>query len=452
MSNKKSKSRLAGALVSLSIAVTAMTNVGCTSLLAPMKGVPASHLPPEIRGASRNNLVPLPLSALRQRPPQNYLLDSGDILGIYIEGIMPPKAGENQIESAPPVHFPEAGSDLPPSVGYPIPVREDGTLALPLISPINVKGKSLAEAEELIKRAYVIEKQILKEGRDRILVSLMRERTYRVIVVREDRSNDPAIAGGDNLRGPAANVVTGTERSGSGYTLDLPAYKNDLMHALAQTGGLPGLNAKNEVKILKARYMDGGQYGGLIDSLQMPMGDCNSCCNELEQFDPTAVRIPLRLPPGVMPAFRPEDIILEDGDIVVIEARDTEVFYTGGLLPGGQFPIPRDYDLDVFGAMAIAGQGIGGMSRGVAGGGPASAILGGGFGGAPPTQLYVIRKTCCGDEVNIAVDVARALNDPSERLLIQPGDTLILRYKPKEEVLNFSLVAFFTVGIRELLR
>ena len=27
-----------------------------------------------------------------------------------------------------------------------------------------------------------------------------------------------------------------------------------------------------------------------------------------------------------------EDVILEDGDIVFIESRDTEVFYTGGLL------------------------------------------------------------------------------------------------------------------------
>ena len=45
------------------------------------------------------------------------------------------------------------------------------------------------------------------------------------------------------------------------------------------------------------------------------------------------VRIPLRLPPDEPPPFRPEDVVLQTGDIVFIEARDTEVFYTGGLLP-----------------------------------------------------------------------------------------------------------------------
>ena len=33
--------------------------------------------------------------------------------------------------------------------------------------------------------------------------------------------------------------------------------------------------------------------------------------------------------------IKKEDIILHDGDIVFIESRDTEVFFTGGLLGGG---------------------------------------------------------------------------------------------------------------------
>ncbi|QDV67446.1 hypothetical protein Poly24_11460 [Rosistilla carotiformis] len=146
--------------------------------------------------------------------------------------------------------------------------------------------------------------------------------------------------------------------------------------------------------------------------------------------------------------LQPSDIILEEGDIVVVEARDTEFFYTGGLLHGGQFPIPRDYDLDGVGAMAIAGQGLGAAGQSPGGGG----MLGGGFAGASPTQLYVIRTTPCGDQFNIAVDLNKALNDNSERLMVQPGDTLILRYKPCEELVNFSLVTFFTYGITELFR
>ena len=47
-------------------------------------------------------------------------------------------------------------------------------------------------------------------------------------------------------------------------------------------------------------------------------------------------------------------ILLHDGDIVFIESRETEVFYTGGLLGGNQFALPRDYDIDVVRAICAA--------------------------------------------------------------------------------------------------
>jgi len=161
----------------------------------------------------------------------------------------------------------------------------------------------------------------------------------------------------------------------------------------------------------------------------------------------------MRLPPGVIPSFRPEDIILEDGDIVYIESREAEVFYTGGLLPGGEFKIPRDYDLDVVAAMALTGGGISSPQQGGGGGG------GGGMGGmgrlcggVPPGMLYVLRKTPCNGQITIEIDLAKANVDPRERILVQPGDILILRFKPSEEILNFGLGTFFTFGIQYALR
>ena len=53
-------------------------------------------------------------------------------------------------------------------------------------------------------------------------------------------------------------------------------------------------------------------------------------------------------------------------------------------------------------------------------------------------------------QIAIEVDLTEAINNPRERLLVKAGDTLILRHKPREELLNFSLGAFFTFGIREL--
>ena len=159
----------------------------------------------------------------------------------------------------------------------------------------------------------------------------------------------------------------------------------------------------------------------------------------------------MRLPPGVIPSFRPDDIILEDGDIVYIESREAEVFYTGGLLPGGEFKIPRDYDLDVVAAMALTGGGISSPQQGGGGGGGMGG-MGRLFGGVPPGMLYVLRKTPCNGQITIEIDLAKANVDPRERILVQPGDILILRFKPSEEILNFGLGTFFTFGIQYALR
>jgi hypothetical protein len=153
------------------------------------------------------------------------------------------------------------------------------------------------------------------------------------------------------------------------------------------------------------------------------------------------------LPPGAIPEFGPENVVLEDGDIVYIESRDAEVFYTGGLLPGGEFKIPRDYDLDVLTAMALSGGGIARQQNGGGGGGGMGG-LGGLIGQVPPGMLYVLRKTPCNGQITITVDLAKANVDPRERILVQPGDILILRYKTSEELLNFGLGAFFTFGIQ----
>ena len=167
-------------LVASLACLSAVALTGCTSLLSPISGIPAHRLPPTFLVTPKNDLVPIDISRLRQEPPREYLVDADDILGIYIEGVL------GNAEEAPPVHMPDKDSDLPPSIGFPIPVREDGSLPLPLIAPIPVKGLTMAQIENAIRRAYTIENRILQPGKDRIIVTLMKERTYRVIVMRQD--------------------------------------------------------------------------------------------------------------------------------------------------------------------------------------------------------------------------------------------------------------------------
>lgn len=425
----------------------ATLSVGCSSLTQPLSGIPARRLPPQFFAASKNNLVPLDPARLSQEPPRHYLLDGGDILGVYIEGILPYTAPDRPPEP-PPVNFPDINSTLDPSLGFPVAVQEDGTIALPLIEPIKVKGLTVEQTREVVRNAY-LEAKILKDSsRLRPIVSLLKERTYNVVVVRQD-------IGGDFTRAlnnafSQKSFLRGADQSASGNLIKLPAYQNDVLHALMESGGLPGVNAKNEIKIMRASKANQKRRDEFIQQFYAQYynnPDPCSCPPPLPD-DPSVLRIPMRLPPGVLPSFRPEDVILEDGDIIYIESREAEVFYTGGLLPGGEWPIPRDYDLDVLGAMGVAGGGVS-QAKGVGGGGGFGINS---IGGVPPGRLYILRKTPCNGQVTIEVDLARACQDPRERPLVQAGDTLILRYKPGEEVLNFGIGTFFTFGLQALLQ
>jgi hypothetical protein len=56
----------------------------------------------------------------------------------------------------------------------------------------------------------------------------------------------------------------------------------------------------------------------------------------------------------------------------------------------------------------------------------------------------VIRELPCGSQIAIKVNLNRALQNPGERILIQPKDVIVLRYTLEEEVGNvfLSLIQF----------
>ncbi len=426
-----------GHLALLAAILVSMSLTGCTALFSPIDTIPATRVPPQFLAEPQANKVPIDVARLRQVKPDFYTLDSDDVLGIFIEGVL------GQFEEAPPVQLPSPDSDLPPAIGFPVPIREDGTLSLPLVKPIPVRGLTIQQAEALIQRAYRGGAEpILKED-GRIIVTLMRERTYRVFVVRQDNSLSSR---GQQFQGigQRAGVTDRSDQSSRGFVLQLPAYKNDVLNALSQTGGLPGVNAKAEIKVLRGdrlniarRDQQMAEFYRSQNADQFPYGVIPNVPDETN-----VVKIPTRLNAGQVPNFRPEDIILRDGDIVYVETRETDVYYTGGLLGGGEFPIPRDYDLDVLAAVSLAGTQIGTGQR--------TGILGGAAQNVPPTELIVLRRIPGDRQLAIRIDLNDTINDPRQRILIKPADTLILRYKPQEEILNFASNIFFTFGVRQL--
>lgn len=434
---------------------------GCTQIVAPIDAIPADRVPRELLVKPSANTRPIDYARLRRPPEKEYLLDKGDVLGIFIDGVL------GNLNEAPPIRLPDGVTDLPPAIGYPVPVRDNGTLPLPLIKPIFVKGMTVDEAEAAIRQAYakagvLTVKEPPKDGEKgdgtsreadinevRTIVTLMKERTYRVLVIRQDN-----FANATNETTQGGLSVQRTVTAGLGTVLQLPEGKNDVLQALSLTGGLPGFRAKNEVKI----YRGGSekdyalQDQRILEHYRNYHQNCDPCFvpPELPDMD-DAIRIPLRLGPNEVPTFKPSDVILGDGDIIVVESREKEVFYTGGLLGGGEYPLPRDYDLDVLTAMSIAKQGYGAIQQNMNGGGGFNGVAQS-IGNIPPGQLIVLRELPGNRQVAIEVDLTKAINNPKSRILVAPGDKLILRHKPLEEVMNFGLGTFFTYGIRQLFR
>lgn len=397
---------------------------GCAALTNPVaNGVPVRRLPPQFLARARETDQPVPLSTLRQKPPDPYILEPGDILGVYIESVL----GERT--QPPPVNLTDRGR-LPPAIGYPVAIRADGTISVPYVDPLKVEGKTLIEAEKAIRDAYIVNKQILKPDRDRIIVTLLKPRQYHVLVIRED-------SGGLTI---GSNGVIGSTKRGTGSVVDLPAYENDVLNALAQTGGLPGLDAENEVLIQRGYFKPDGADDRLRQEMCLQAQQSTGRKPILNLPGIETIRIPLRLPPGTEPSFKPKDIVLETGDIVYIQARDTELFYTGGLLPPGEFVLPRDYDLDVVEAVVrVAGPLV---SGGIQGNNLTGNLLGTGVGFPSPSQLTVVRKLQNGQQIPIRIDLNRALNDPRERILVQPGDFLILQETPTEAFIRYLSLTF----------
>ena len=410
-SNIKSSKLMLLMGVCLSLSTTGCRSYTPTDLIAAQDVLNASCCKPDT--SQKINFL-----ALRQTPPEEYTLGKGDTLGIYIQGI----TGDKDVP--PPVNFPD-DPGAQPGLGYPVPIRDDGYISLPLISPLRVTGLTLAEAERRISDAYTKDKEILLEGSEKIIVTLMRRRTYNVLVIREDiqaTNTRNSFNPNETYIGDSAQTET--------FSIELPATENDVLHALSETGGMPSERAKNEIVIFR------GGMNRDVDSLVQEIGAPGATPQPAGRSGADVIRIPIEVEKGNFPQFSEADITLFDGDVVYIEGREEDVFYTGGLLPGGRFPLPRDYDIDVLEAISLAG----GSASATAGAGGGSRFL---QGIVPATQVTILRKCNC-EQTAIDVDLRYALSDPSERVIVQPGDLIILEYRRRELAANslFSIVQF----------
>src|SRR4051794_17135498 len=104
--NKKNRSKsLLLLLLPFTLLPSSFCLSGCASVTNPVgHGVPVRRVPEELLCTSRKAWQPLPLQFLRRPVPPEYLLAGGDVLAVYVEGILPPPAAP--LGQALPVNLP----------------------------------------------------------------------------------------------------------------------------------------------------------------------------------------------------------------------------------------------------------------------------------------------------------------------------------------------------------
>jgi hypothetical protein len=208
---------------------------------------------------------------------------------------------------------------------------------------------------------------------------------------------------------------------------------------------LPGPTASNEVIIYR------GFHG--LDGYDLPPewteDGLGSGQGRASAHEPRTIRIPLRVAPRSEPPFQPDDIHLQSGDIVFIPSRETDVYYTGGLMPAREVPLPRDYDLRIVEAILRVGGPVlnGGQFLGSFSG---QAAFARGLGNPSPSLVTILRKTPGGGQIPIRVNLNRALRDNRENLLVMPGDVLLLQETPAEAVARYVSEIFGLSALAEV--
>ena len=236
------------------VAATAAAVLPGCAALKPIRGIPVEEYAADAGIPSRGNKSTIDLSLLVQTKPDEYRVGPEDVLAVYIPGVLGTRIErDDQVGNAPPINQPQLEEDVP-TVGFPLTVRSDGTLPLPEVGPIRVEGMTLGGVEQAILKKYTEDAKVLRKDKAQVIVSLVREREYEVLVVRQEAA--PTIA---TAQSNLVNV--GSDRKGAARMVKLRAYRNDVLHALAaeqDTDGLPGLDAENTIYVIRRRKSAAG--------------------------------------------------------------------------------------------------------------------------------------------------------------------------------------------------
>jgi len=383
--------RLHRALTLLAGCVLLGPLAGC---YAPFRsfGIPATNLPDTFRMPIRSGAPVLNLSALTMQSQPDYILGPRDVLEVTVHGMY-----QGQ-----------------PAIPARLQIMASGEVNLPMAGPLRVAGMNLLQVQIAITRAY--DPHYVRNAR--VNVTLVEKSTTSVVVLGE-------------VAKPGVYL--------------LPKYENDVAHAIAVAGGL-GIDAGIDIEVHRRVPAEQLARSAMLEQLRVCEPGANVTLPDPRMPQPLqggeqlpngrpGPGGPLVMTPAVSPmrivkiplmgmpteALAREDVILNPGDVVIIPSRKNEVFYVVGKLSptnfvrfsigarerdlGAGFVLPRDRDIDVVTAVAMAGY-IDPIDS--------------------PTTVTVHRLGVDGQPLLILVDLIKARYDRRETVLVQAGDIIYL--------------------------
>ena len=317
----------------------------------------------------RTGGAPLNYSHLSAIPPADYYLGPDDVIEVTVPDLFD-------------------GAEFRPLRAQ---VMGSGEIQLPMVGAVKVGGMNLQRAQQAITAAYANGFLV----KPRVSVALAEKATVSVVVL--GKVNRPGV-------------------------VLLTRYENDIAHALAQAGGLAE-DAAERIEVHR-RPLSPIRTPPLRTKPLTPLPGVRrppSATEDITQMARSTAKlvIPLRGLPGE--SINPRDVVLRPDDVIVVPNRRNEVFYVVGQLDtsnvvrftagererelGGGFILPRDREVDVVTAVAMAGY-IDPIDS--------------------PTTVTVHRTLPCGDPLLINVDLIKARFDRRENVNVLPGDIIYL--------------------------
>jgi protein involved in polysaccharide export with SLBB domain len=387
---------LKSAIRNLLLPMFSLALLACLQGCATQGAVAVKDVNPEYLAPPPKLVKTLDLTKLaRPTEAQNRLLP-GDVLEVNCSNL-----------------YEESSRESKESERFPVRIASDGTVSLPLLPQrVRVSSMTVGEAEQVMRNAYRTAELI---RRPQLTVKVLEYKKNKIYVIgavkkpgmyqlRPDHC-DPlrAIAAAEGVSEEAGTVVE-IRRAAKGPWQKPPGVARSGERAPSKNEGVLGVVYVGDDDSLKKAQDPPKRLGVLRPPGAFPIWKPESSPPPIQKkvapdepitrFDLTSNDI----------RMRPDQLQLQNGDIVSVEQKKIRPFFvTGSVNKPGEFPMPMGRDIRVLEAVGMAGGIL-----------PTS----------DPNHALLIRRPVGKAPIVVHIELDRAGRYPQENLSLMEGDVI----------------------------